>query len=37
MEWSAMVPRMEIESHKVVASDVVVPTTDTLRHVEVRW
>lgn len=35
VQWSASVPRIEIESHRVVASDVVVPTTDTLRHVEV--
>lgn len=35
VEWAASVPRLEIESHRVVSSDVVVPTTDTLRHVEV--
>ena len=35
LEWSAMVPRMEIESHKVSSSDVVVTTTDTIRHAEV--
>ena len=33
--WSNSVPRMEIESHKVVSSDVVVTTTDTIRHSEV--
>ncbi len=34
-EWSASVPRLEMESHRVAAADAVVPTTDTLRHVEV--
>ena len=34
-EWAAMVPRMEIESHKVTSTDVVVTTTDTVRHIEV--
>eukprot|EP00587_Corethron_hystrix_P001648 CAMPEP_0113299688 /NCGR_PEP_ID=MMETSP0010_2-20120614/1622_1 /TAXON_ID=216773 ORGANISM="Corethron hystrix, Strain 308" /NCGR_SAMPLE_ID=MMETSP0010_2 /ASSEMBLY_ACC=CAM_ASM_000155 /LENGTH=4034 /DNA_ID=CAMNT_0000152971 /DNA_START=8 /DNA_END=12112 /DNA_ORIENTATION=+ /assembly_acc=CAM_ASM_000155 len=33
--WSVSVPRMEIESHKVTATDVVVTTTDTVRHTEV--
>lgn len=35
MPWTSLVPRMEIESHRVTSSDVVIPTTDTLRHVEV--
>lgn len=30
--WSDSVPRMEIESHRVSAADVVITTTDTLRH-----
>lgn len=34
-EWASMVPRVEIESHKVTSTDVVVTTTDTLRHTEV--
>eukprot|EP01041_Mallomonas_annulata_P000303 gene303-544_t len=34
-EWAALVPRMEIESHKVTSTDVVVTTTDTVRHIEV--
>ena len=34
-EWSAAVPKIEIESHKVTSSDVVITTTDTVRHVEV--
>ena len=33
--WSESVPRMEIESHKVVSSDVVITTTDTVRHSDV--
>ena len=33
--WSDSVPRMEIESHRVAASDVVITTTDTVRHSEV--
>eukprot|EP00804_Cyclotella_cryptica_P026574 CCRYP_014010-RA/>CCRYP_014010-RA protein AED:0.03 eAED:0.03 QI:237/1/1/1/0.92/0.78/14/3696/3180 len=33
--WSVSVPRMEIESHKVVATDVVVTTTDTVRHSDI--
>jgi dynein heavy chain 1, cytosolic len=36
LEWSTMVgPRIEIESHKVVSSDVVINTVDTVRHTEV--
>lgn len=34
-EWASQVPRTEIESHRVTASDVVITTTDTVRHVEV--
>jgi dynein heavy chain 1 len=34
-EWSGLVPRVEIESHKVTSSDVVITTTDTVRHTEV--
>jgi dynein heavy chain 1 len=30
--WSESVPRMEIESHRVSATDVVITTTDTVRH-----
>jgi dynein heavy chain 1 len=33
--WAASVPRIEIEAHKCTATDVVIPTTDTLRHAEV--
>jgi dynein heavy chain 1 len=33
--WSESVPRMEIESHRVTATDIVVTTTDTLRHTDV--
>lgn len=30
--WSQKVPQVEIETHKVNATDVVVPTMDTVRH-----
>ena len=33
--WSESVPRMEIESHKVTATDIVVTTTDTVRHSDI--
>lgn len=33
--WSDSVPRIEIESHKVISSDVVITTTDTIRHSDV--
>jgi len=33
--WSSGVPRMEIESHRVSSSDVVITTTDTLRHSDI--
>ncbi|KAG7158919.1 Dynein heavy chain, cytoplasmic-like [Homarus americanus] len=32
MLWSTKVPSMEVETHKVAAPDVVVPTVDTVRH-----
>jgi dynein heavy chain 1 len=35
VEWATMVPKVEIESHKVTSSDVIVTTTDTVRHNEV--
>ncbi|KAI0762764.1 dynein heavy chain protein 1 [Fomes fomentarius] len=35
--WQARVPVIEIESHAVTASDVVVPTIDTVRHEEVLY
>jgi len=35
--WSAKVPQIEIEPHTVTASDVVVPTMDTVRHEEVLY
>lgn len=34
-EWVTLVPKMEIESSKVVSSDVVVTTSDTCRHFDV--
>lgn len=33
--WSDSVPRVEIESHKVTATDIVVTTTDTVRHSDI--
>uniref|UniRef100_A0A7S2LKS4 AAA+ ATPase domain-containing protein n=1 Tax=Leptocylindrus danicus TaxID=163516 RepID=A0A7S2LKS4_9STRA len=33
--WAMSVPRSEIESHKVTSTDVVITTTDTVRHAEV--
>ena len=33
--WSESVPRMEIESHRVSATDVVITTTDTVRHSDI--
>ncbi|KZV92126.1 dynein heavy chain protein 1 [Exidia glandulosa HHB12029] len=35
--WQSRVPVIEIESHAVTASDVVVPTIDTVRHEEVLY
>lgn len=35
--WQSKVPAIEIEAHAVTASDVVVPTVDTLRHEEVLY
>ncbi len=34
-EWSSLVPKMEIEAHKVISSDIVISTTDTVRHIDV--
>ena len=30
--WSSKVPQVEVETHKVAAPDVVIPTIDTVRH-----
>lgn len=30
--WTAKVPKIEVETHKVASPDVVVPTLDTVRH-----
>lgn len=35
--WQSRVPVIDIESHAVTASDVVVPTMDTVRHEEVLY
>ena len=32
MLWQSKVPQIEVETHKVAAPDVVVPTVDTVRH-----
>ncbi|KAF8528024.1 dynein heavy chain protein 1 [Hysterangium stoloniferum] len=37
MPWQTKVPMIEIEAHSVTASDVVVPTIDTVRHEEVLY
>lgn len=30
--WLSKVPKMEVETHRVGASDIVIPTMDTVRH-----
>ncbi|KAG9099539.1 hypothetical protein FS749_001026 [Ceratobasidium sp. UAMH 11750] len=35
--WQGRVPSIEIDAHAVTASDVVVPTMDTVRHEEVLY
>jgi dynein heavy chain 1 len=35
--WQSRVPSIEIEAHSVTASDIVVPTMDTVRHEEVLY
>jgi len=35
--WSSRVPTIDIETHKVLAADVVVPTIDTARHEDVLY
>ncbi|KAG7090771.1 Cytoplasmic dynein 1 heavy chain 1 [Marasmius oreades] len=35
--WQSRVPSIEIEAHAVTASDVVVPTMDTVRHEEILY
>ncbi|TFK57575.1 dynein heavy chain protein 1 [Heliocybe sulcata] len=35
--WQTKVPVIDIESHAITASDVVVPTVDTIRHEEVLY
>ena len=37
ISWQSRVPTIEIEAHAVTASDVVVPTMDTVRHEEVLY
>jgi len=35
--WSARVPSIEIETHRVAAADLVVPTVDTVRHEQLLY
>ncbi|KAF8634008.1 hypothetical protein AX15_001182 [Amanita polypyramis BW_CC] len=35
--WQSRVPAIEIEAHSVTASDIVVPTVDTIRHEDVLY
>lgn len=35
--WHAKVPTIEIDTHAVTASDVVIPTVDTVRHEDVLY
>ncbi|KAL4069341.1 dynein heavy chain and region D6 of dynein motor-domain-containing protein [Scleroderma citrinum] len=35
--WHSKVPSIEIDAHSVTASDVVVPTVDTVRHEEILY
>ncbi|KAI9501195.1 dynein heavy chain [Coemansia spiralis] len=35
--WASRVPNMDIETHRVTDSSLVVPTTDTLRHEDVLY
>ena len=30
--WQTKVPKVEVETHKVAAADLVIPTIDTVRH-----
>lgn len=30
--WQSKVPQIEVETHKVAAPDIVIPTVDTVRH-----
>ncbi|RLN48678.1 hypothetical protein BBJ28_00009539 [Nothophytophthora sp. Chile5] len=34
-QWLRSIPQLDLESHQVLATDVVVTTVDTIRHVEV--
>lgn len=37
IQWQTRVPVIDIEAHAVTASDVVVPTMDTVRHEEILY
>ncbi|VBB28797.1 unnamed protein product, partial [Acanthocheilonema viteae] len=32
VQWVSKVPQMEVETHRVAAADLVIPTVDTMRH-----
>ncbi|VDO10427.1 unnamed protein product [Brugia timori] len=32
VQWVSKVPQMEVETHRVAAADLVIPTVDTVRH-----
>lgn len=32
IQWVSKVPQMEVETHRVAAADLVIPTVDTMRH-----
>uniref|UniRef100_A0A8R1U2J5 Dynein heavy chain, cytoplasmic n=1 Tax=Onchocerca volvulus TaxID=6282 RepID=A0A8R1U2J5_ONCVO len=32
VQWISKVPQMEVETHRVAAADLVIPTVDTVRH-----
>lgn len=35
--WQSIVPTIDVETHAILSSDVVVPTVDTVRHEEVLY
>lgn len=37
VSWQDSVPNVEVETHAILASDVVIPTLDTVRHEEVLY
>ncbi|EIW66046.1 hypothetical protein TREMEDRAFT_35527 [Tremella mesenterica DSM 1558] len=37
ISWESRVPTVEVETHAITASDIVIPTIDTVRHEEVLY